>query len=134
MNKNSFFENLEEIEPNQEIFESIMLSISLAERRSARIKLTILGGISLLSFLAIFPLLQYSGNQFYQSGFTEYFSLIFSDWTTLSIYWKDLMISLAESLPILSTTAILLSVFVLLTSLRSAIKNFRPAFNAPKFI
>ena len=134
MNKFYSFRDLPEIEPDQRLFYLIISRISLAEQRTARIRLAILSFVSLASFVAIFPLFQHTSSQLAQSGFSQYFSLIFSDGAIISIYWKEFMISLAESIPLLSVTAILVSVFALLVSLKSAIKNIHPAFTAPKFI
>ncbi|HET8575216.1 MAG TPA: hypothetical protein VFM02_03555 [Candidatus Paceibacterota bacterium] len=36
-----------------------------------------------------------------QSGFSQYFSLIFSDGPEMAMYWKELVLSLVESLPML---------------------------------
>ncbi|MFZ1019878.1 MAG: hypothetical protein WAN61_02725 [Minisyncoccia bacterium] len=58
-----------------------------------------------------------------QSGFYEYFSLIFSDSGVLVSFWKELVFSLAETLPIVSITLTLCLLFVCFLSLRHLMKQ-----------
>jgi hypothetical protein len=63
--------------------------------------------------------------EFQTSGFWNYFALFFSDTALMSVYWKEFVLSLAESLPVFQlmlTLALTLSVFV---SLRFAFKDFK---------
>ena len=70
-----------------------------------------LGGFVFMSF--------YLKEQFALSGFFEYVSLAFSDSGAVALYWKEYLLSLADSVPIASLGA---SAFLLLSMLISVKK------------
>jgi hypothetical protein len=122
------FNTLKTKEPSKELFEGILLRVETEDVRQARTRLGFLGVVSLTSFVALVPAFQYALNGFYQSGFYQYFSLLFSDGATLLPYWKEFAFSLIETLPIVEITAFLIVVLILLESTKSVIKNARTAF------
>lgn len=65
----------------------------------------------------------YAYDAFKASNFGSYFSLIFSDTGSIAHWWKQLGLSLIESLPLLGVITLLASISVLLWSLRKFAKH-----------
>jgi hypothetical protein len=53
------------------------------------------------------------------SGFFQFFSLLFTDSKTVLAYWDNFLLTLLESLPILSLIAVLAIVLIFLESLKN---------------
>jgi hypothetical protein len=68
--------------------------------------------------VALIPGWRYFITDFSQSGMQQYLSLLFSDASLVLRYWQDFILSLAESLPIISGVVILAIIFILLDSLK----------------
>lgn len=127
-NYEKLFQSLRHIEPPQELYGGIVARITREQRHRAIIRLFFLGFAVLLSFAALIPTFRYLSNDFYQSGSYQYLSLIFSDGGMLISYWKEFMLSIAESLPIISIAAFLSILFIMLGSLKLAAQNIKTAF------
>ncbi|OGZ93266.1 MAG: hypothetical protein A2528_00535 [Candidatus Staskawiczbacteria bacterium RIFOXYD2_FULL_37_9] len=61
---------------------------------------------------------------FIQSGFINFFSLIFSDFTVVRTYWQSFAMILLETLPALSLVLFLGVLLILLQSIKSLTKNY----------
>lgn len=122
-----------QIEPSTRLLGKILSHIEDTKIRKARMHLFFTGLASLASFAAIFPALNYFTEEFSQSGFYGYLSLIFSDGGILIASWKEFSLALAESMPVLGTIAILSVVLVLLVSVQLALKNMKTAFLSIQF-
>ena len=81
------------------------------------------GSISAISFVLFATSTVYAINAYSGSSFASYFSLIFSDMGSVSLWWKELGLSLLESLPILGTMLVLGSIFLVLWSIRKFAKH-----------
>ena len=79
------------------LFSAILARIALARRRAARRELVVFGSIAFVSVLVLVPAIQYALNEFYTSGFYDYASLFFD--SLARGYWRELLYSLADSLP-----------------------------------
>ena len=97
------------------------LEIAVQARRTQQKYLW--GVFSLLSLSALIGSSVYAFQAFATSSFSTYFSLIFSDAGSIAILWKDLALSLVESLPLFGIIIILSSVSALLWSIRKFSKN-----------
>lgn len=128
------FRSLNELEPSDKLYRNIFAGIEIKRCRIIRIQFAFLGSAIFTSFIALIPAFQYTIQEFYQSGFYQYFSLIFSDGGTLILYWQEFVLSLAESLPLLGITAVLGIIFVLLGLFKIAVQNARILFPSIKFI
>lgn len=112
-----------EITPPEGLTQAILWQIEMERRRIARFRFVGMGAVAGLSALAMVPTAQYTMAEFYQSGFYQYSSLLFSDGGSALSYWKELTLILAESAPLLGITLSLALIFVLVGSLQSAFKN-----------
>ena len=79
----------------------------------------ILISLSLISFLIVFiPTFQIMQRGFFESGFTNFFLLIFSDFGSALTNWKNFTFVLLESFPVMNITIFLVAIFIFLASLR----------------
>jgi hypothetical protein len=95
---NPFF--LEYVKPSQNLESIIINKISFLQRKRLFIKQSIYSLITIPSFIGAIYLGNYSAKAFIESGVYEYLLLIVSNINVL-IYWKDLSLSIVESLPFL---------------------------------
>jgi hypothetical protein len=120
------FSNLRAPEPPDGLLEQIMLRLR-KERRSfiirRRIVIFSLGLIgSMAAFMPVWRLVQ---TELAASGFMRYFSLLFSDTSTVAAYWQSFVYALLESLPAFSLAVFLFVVFVFLESLKVLVQNMK---------
>lgn len=114
--KNLFYKA--KYEENSDLAESVWHNIVVREKRITRIKLwgfSLIGATSLIGFI---PAWKSLSTDFSQSGLYEYFSLAFSSGSSISLYWKELIFSIAESLPTMSIAFSLSLIFILFLSLK----------------
>lgn len=111
--------SIKHINPPQGLEKAILHLIYKKERFS----MVLQSGLSVLSFVAFFPLGAILIENFTKSSFSDYLSILFSGDGTLTTYWQELTLSIIESLPILSITIFLGVGIFFLYSLNKAIKN-----------
>ena len=110
-------------EENPNLAQNIWNSIIVQNKRIARLKLWAFSSIGLASLIGLIPAWHLLSNNLTQSGFYEYFSLAFSNGSSLLSYWKEFTLSIAESLPVMSIVLSLSLVFVFFLSLKFATKQ-----------
>lgn len=105
-------------EPPEGLFEQIMRRVHKEERLLA-VKRMIVFSLGLIgSAIAFFPALQTMRGVFAESGFMEFFSLLFSDAGLVMTYWQNFIMTLLESLPVISLSIFLAVIFVFLESFK----------------
>ena len=109
--------------PNPELSRIICCKIASREKRIIRIKLYVFSIIGSFSIIGFIPAIKALFTEFTQSGFYEYFSLLFSSGKNLTSYWKELSFSLAESLPVFNIIFLFSLIFIFLLSLRYVLKQ-----------
>jgi hypothetical protein len=92
-------------------------------KRNTQFKLWAFALVGLTSFVGLVPTFKMLLSDLTQSGFYEYFSLLFSDTGSIFSYWKEFFLSLAESLPVVSIISALSLLFICFLSLRYLIKQ-----------
>lgn len=105
------------------VAEDIWHNIVIYDKRIANLKLWAFSFVGFMSLGGLIPTIKMLLSDLTQSGIFEYFSLLFSRGNSLLSYWKELTLSIAESLP---TTSIFLSlslVFILFLSLKYVTKQ-----------
>lgn len=120
--------NLNQIEPSENLYGIVLSRIEAIKKRTARVRLILLSGATLAALIALVTAFQYLINDFYQSGSYQYLSLLFSDGEAVMAYWQDFTLSLVESLPFMSMTAVLSVTFVLLGSLKFMARDVKTLF------
>jgi hypothetical protein len=121
-NKNKF---LEMIEPSKKLKTSIMNKIEKEEMKMAMYRI-VFGSIASLASISVAVIFVTNIiRDAYQSGLSQYLSLIFSDGSSLVNYWQTYMMSVVESLPIIGITMAFISVLIFVWSINYAIENFK---------
>jgi len=123
-------------EPETGFLDRIMLLISKErrDRSTARTRVFSFGLLAVLSFLAFIPAWGELQEELAETHFSQFASLIFSDWNVLAPYWQDFIMSLAEALPVFGILAVCASLFVLLFSLRFLARDLGVAFRNSNFM
>ena len=109
------------------LFEAVLARIDRARRHSAQLRVAIRSVLGLCSLLVLIPAIQYAGAQFAASGFFSYLSL-FLDGSVVTTYWRDLSLSLLDSLPSIALIAVLVPAGVLAWAVVGAARSARRAF------
>lgn len=118
----------QEIDPPQGLLSAILARIARIARerqRAARIRFAAFGMGLVVSGGMLIPVVSYTLHEFYASGFYEYFSIFFSDSAMAMTYWRELLISMAETLPSLAILFLLGLVAAALWSLRNVLRDFK---------
>jgi hypothetical protein len=110
-------------EADSDLPENVWQAIVLRDRCIARVKLWTFSVIGFTSLIGLIPVLKALLSDFTQSGFYEYLSLAFSNGGSIITYWKDFLLLLAESLPVLSIISSLTLVFIFFLSIKYAMKQ-----------
>ena len=125
---------MENIEPPEKLYRDILTRIGREKRRIARIQFALSGITAIISVIALVPAGFYAFREFYQSEFYQYLSAIFSDGGIALAYWKEFLLSLAESAPLLESTILLSLVFVFMVTLKLAAKSAKNFASPPCLI
>jgi hypothetical protein len=88
--------------------DSIILKIDNNAKQQAKLKTLGLGFVSVLSIITSVPIISQIITSFTQSGFYNYLSIIFSDGDVAIVYWKEILLTLAESLPVIAIISLLI--------------------------
>ena len=105
-------------EPDSTLPLSVWRAIIIREKRMAKIKLWSFSIVGIASLSILIPVFEMLLTDLAHSGFYEYFSLIFSDGGSMITYWKELSLSLVESLPLMSIIFTLSLFFIFFLSLK----------------
>lgn len=105
--------------------DTILARVDNEVRRASLIRLAIFVPLVFVSSVATVVSFQYLMRETVQSGFSEYFSILFSDGGTVLLYWKEFMLALVEQAPVFGATLFLGAVFALMGSLKSMVKNIQ---------
>ena len=115
------------IELPEGIFGRIMARLR-AEQRLLTIKRRMaIFSIGLIgSGVAFIPVFKMAQVEISNSGFLQFFSLLFSDFGTVAAYWQSFVLSLLETFPAVSAAALLSVILVFLGSLKFLVRNIKP--------
>ena len=116
-------ELFEQTQAPEGLAERVLAKIALVETASAKQNRMIWGVISGVSAAVFIVCTVYAVRAYSGSSFASYFSLIFSDLGSISLWWKELGLSLLESLPIFGTFLLVGSIFLVLWSGRKFAKH-----------
>jgi len=113
------------INPPKGLLEKILKRIHREERLLVLRRIIIFSVMLAGSLLAFVPVLRILLYNFSQSGFIHFFSLIFSDFSSVATYWQSFAMILLESLPAVSLALFLAVLLIFLQSAKSLIKNIK---------
>ena len=111
------------LEAEPELALSIWHTLILRDKRLTQIKIWVFAGVGFASFVGLFPAIGLLLRDLASSGLYDYFSLLFANGGSLLSYWKELALSLAQSLPTTSLVFTLSLIFVFFLSLRYLLRQ-----------
>ncbi len=114
-----------QIEPPGNLLEKIMKRIHHEERVLIWRKVILFSATLAASVIGFIPAFRMVSADFAQSGFFNFFSLIFSDFSSVAVYWRSFTLMLLETLPAISLAVFLAVVLTLLQSARSLTRNVK---------
>lgn len=113
------------IEPEVELSGEIWRSIQIKQTKSLKIQSLVYGIASILS-LGGFVFMSVSVvKEFITSGFFQYISVAFSGGGLFATYWKEYLLTLADSLPAASLGVMLFLLVSMLISIRKVVHQFK---------
>lgn len=118
------FGQMKEERPSAQLLHTVLLRVEEERLRVAKVKLFFSGIFTIASLGAFVPVLRYAGAELASSGFLQYFSLLFSDSATIISFWKEISLSLAETLPVFGVALIFAVLLALLSSLKILAESF----------
>ena len=111
------------LEADPRMAENVYHTIILRNKRETLFKLWAFAFAGFISFVGLIPMTITLLGNLARSGLYDYFSLIFENgWSMLS-YWKELLFSMAQSLPTTSIVFTLSLIFVFFLSIRYTMKE-----------
>ncbi|MDO8581807.1 MAG: hypothetical protein Q7S16_02940, partial [bacterium] len=119
------FNHLQAPEPHPGLLGAIIKRIDAERMFAVKRRFAIFSAGFFVSFFALLPVFNMMRADMVQSGFAEFFSLLFSDIGMVAVYWQNFSITLLESLPAASIAAFLATVFVFLGSLRFITRDMK---------
>jgi ABC-type phosphate/phosphonate transport system permease subunit len=137
MHKNyeKLFAHLKPLEPPEGLFEKIVYCLREEQRFLNVKRRLVIFSIGLIGSVAAFiPVFKMVRTEFVESGFIQFFSLLFSDFGIVISYWQNFAMTLLETLPITSLILLLAVVLVFLESLKSLVKNIKIIFTSKQLI
>jgi hypothetical protein len=114
--------------PESKLSDDILLTILKKERKNTHIKLWAYSIVGVFSLTGVIPAFNLLLSNFIQSGFYQYLLLAFSD-SQAVLYWKEITLSIIESIPMTSLILFLVLVFIFILSLRFIARNIRVRSN-----
>ncbi len=132
MNDNfeKLFSNLKGVEPSESLA-SIILERIEAEAGLLKLKrhlLIFVTGLlsSAVAFVFAFKMVQ---TGFAETGFSQYFSLLFSDFNLVVGYWQSYFFTLLESLPVVSLAVFLAVILIFLELFKLSARELKLFLN-----
>jgi len=110
-------------EEEQGLVLTIWNDITIRNKRMMHFKLWAFSSISLASLIGLIPILRSLSSDLTQSGIYDYLSLLFSNNGSISFYWRELALSIAESLPTMGIILSLSLILILFLSLKFTAKQ-----------
>lgn len=97
----------------------------MEEKRDVVYRIVLGGTISLASMSMMIVYVLNIIKDAYQSGLSEYISLLFSDGALLISYWQTYTMSIIESLPVVPITIVVVSILIFVWSINMIITSIK---------
>lgn len=116
------FKEYKEVEAPEKLRESIILRIEKFERRMAILKASVSGVFSLAFLVALYSSISLTVSEMGTSGLYHYANLLITDFSDIGAFWRELLLSLVQSLPVFAVTITLLSLLAFIMSIRATVR------------
>lgn len=109
------FQNLDTV-CSDKMSQDIWSKIKIKEKNAYKLRIFSYSFVGLASISGSLLSINSLIGEFSKLGFSDYFSLIFSDSGILATYWREYMLTLIESMPFISLALSLLLIFIFFLS------------------
>jgi len=121
------------IEPSKGLLEKIIKRIHKEERLLGLKRTAIFSTTLIISVIGFFPAFSMLSTDLNQTGFLQFLSLTFSDWSIVATYWQTFIMILLETMPAVSLALFLAVLLTFLQSIKSLSKNVKIIVNISRF-
>ena len=133
--KRKFNVELNPLEPPAGLLDKVMSRIGEERELSIlRARVVTFAIVFCFSFIALFPIVRFVWTELIDSGFTTFFSLLFSDAGLVLASWQNFSLSLLEALPVTSLIALSFVCMLLMISSRFLTRDLKNIFLSHKFV
>lgn len=113
-------------EPPHGLFEKITNRIQKEQKMvSVRRHAFVFALSALCSAVALVPIFQITQSGMKESGFMQFFSLLFSDFGIITANWQGYILTILETIPIMKFVALLAIILVFLESLKILTRDIK---------
>jgi hypothetical protein len=133
-NYEKLFAKIKPNEPFPGLLETVVNRIEKERGISIRRRIFIFTASAIFSVIAFIPAFQSVHSEFVDSGFTRFFSLLFSDFEIVVAYWQSFAMSLLETLPIMGLLVLTSVSLIFLESMRLLVKNINIITSSKKLV
>ena len=134
-NLEQLFVHLNQIEPPVGLFLRLLNRLGKEKQlRAIRRQLMILTPVLIGAFAALALTFQSVQASFYETGFYQFISLLFSDFSIVVVYWQNFALSLLETLPVTGLIVFLTTLLVFLSALRLFARDIKIIFASKQLI
>ena len=119
---------MDRVDLPKKLKKNIILLIQKEEYAYARKYVLMASMLGIISFIGGAFSLRYVFQGFVQSSFYSYASLLFSDPDILLQFWREFGLSLVETIPLFEMTTLLVTIAILLLSIRILANNLHTRF------
>ncbi len=125
------FTHLESLEPPEGLFNRVMNRIKKEKQILILKRRLMVFSVGLAASVAIFiPVFKWAQADLYESGFLQFFSLVFSDFGIVVAYWQNFAMSLLETVPAVSLAILFATVFIFLELLKFWARDMKLIFTS----
>lgn len=129
------FTHLEPMEPPVGLFNRVMNRIREEKQLIILKRRIMIFSVGLLASVAMFiPVFRWVQADLTQSGFLQFFSLVFSDFKIVITYWQNFSMSLLETVPAVSLAILFATVFAFLELLKFWTRDIKLIFKSKQLI
>jgi len=129
------FSQIQPLEPPVGLFERIVNRIQIEQKLiTVKRRIFLFSAGLFITILAFIPTIKMAWSGLTESGFLNFFSLIFSDAGIVASYWQNFALSLLETLPVTGLVLFLVVTLVFLEMLKLLTKNLKLIFNSKQLI
>ncbi len=119
------FDQMDYPQPATDLLDKIILRIKREERKKIKQQLIIFSLSSMASLVGLILTFLLVRIKIIESGFNQFFSLLFSDLHIVLMYWQNYAFTLLETLPINSLLLFLGSLLILVISARIILQDLK---------
>ncbi len=111
--------------PEYKLSDDIWRAIELKQAKRLKVKALVSSSLGIISLVGFIILSISTKAQMDSSGFSHYLSLVFSDGSLITSFWKEYLLSLADSVPLASLGALSFLLFSTLISIRKTVSFYK---------